>query len=199
MGTSSSRGDAPSLIGSTPSPAGSRVPVATAVASLGIVFGDIGTSPIHAFREAFDHSRLTADEANAFGIASVVFWALIVVISIKYLAFVMRADNHGEGGILALTALVLPRTGTVTGAVGAVVTLGVFGTALLYGDGLITPAISVLSAVEGFEIASTTFESWVLPISIGILVGLFALPYAALALAGIRWNPQRARLNEALD
>jgi KUP system potassium uptake protein len=146
-----------------------------AVASLGIVFGDIGTSPIYAFREAFDHSGLTVDETNAFGIASVVFWALIVVISIKYLAFVMRAHNHGEGGILALTALVLPKTGTVTGAAGAVVTLGVFGTALLYGDGLITPAISVLSAVEGFEIASTAFENWVLPISVGILVGLFAV------------------------
>lgn len=145
-----------------------------ALGSLGIVFGDIGTSPIYAFREAFDHSGLAVTEANAFGLASVVFWALVIVISIKYLALVMRADNHGEGGILALTALVMPKTGTVTGAVGAVVTLGVFGTALLYGDGLITPAISVLSAVEGFEVASTAFQRWVIPVSIMILVALFA-------------------------
>jgi KUP system potassium uptake protein len=148
---------------------------AVALGALGIVYGDIGTSPIYAVRESFDHADLAVNVENAYGIASIVFWALIIVISIKYLALVMRADNHGEGGILALTALVAPSTGRATGSLAAVVTLGVFGTALLYGDGLITPAISVLSAVEGFEVASEAFADFVIPIAIIILVGLFAV------------------------
>lgn len=148
---------------------------ALAFGALGIVYGDIGTSPIYALRETFDHAGLDVTLQNSYGVASTVFWALIIVISIKYLAFVMKADNHGEGGILALTALVAPSKGTATGLLAAVVTLGVFGTALLYGDGLITPAISVLSAVEGFEVASTAFSHFVIPISIVILVGLFAV------------------------
>jgi KUP system potassium uptake protein len=146
-----------------------------AFGALGIVYGDIGTSPIYALRETFDHAGLDVTVQNAYGVASVVFWSLIIVISVKYLALVMRADNHGEGGILALTALVAPKSGNAKGALAAVVTLGVFGTALLYGDGLITPAISVLSAVEGFEVASTAFTRFVIPISIVILVGLFAV------------------------
>ena len=147
-----------------------------AFGTLGIVYGDIGTSPIYAFREAFDHSELTVDRSTAFGVASVVFWSLIIIISIKYLALVMRADNRGEGGILALTALVMPRSGVAAkGITAGVITLGVFGTSLLYGDGLITPAISVLSAVEGFEVATSAFEAWVLPITIAILVALFSV------------------------
>ncbi len=148
---------------------------ALALGALGIVFGDIGTSPIYAIRESFDHADLAVNVENAYGIASVVFWALVIVISIKYLALVMRADNHGEGGILALTALVGPASGKPKGTLAAVITLGVFGTALLYGDGLITPAISVLSAVEGFEVASDAFADFVIPVSIVILVGLFAV------------------------
>ena len=144
--------------------------------TLGIVFGDIGTSPIYALREAFEHSGLVLDHDTAYGIASVVFWSLILVICIKYLAFVMRADNEGEGGILALTALVLPERGKqITATAAALVTLGVFGTALLYGDGLITPAISVLSAVEGFEVATSAFADWVIPVAIAILVVLFVV------------------------
>ncbi|HSP27760.1 MAG TPA: KUP/HAK/KT family potassium transporter, partial [Ilumatobacteraceae bacterium] len=148
---------------------------ALALGALGIVYGDIGTSPIYAVRESFTHADLAVTVENAYGVASIVFWALIIVISIKYLALVMRADNHGEGGILALTALVGPTSGRATGALAAVITLGVFGTALLYGDGLITPAISVLSAVEGFEVASDAFADFVVPIAIVILVGLFAV------------------------
>jgi KUP system potassium uptake protein len=149
---------------------------AVAVGTLGIVFGDIGTSPIYAYRESFEHSGLAVTADNAYGVASVVFWSLVVVISLKYLFLVMRADNHGEGGILALTALVLPSAGHGPTRVGAaIITLGVFGTALLYGDGLITPAISVLSAVEGFEVATSAFSAWVIPVSIAILVGLFAV------------------------
>lgn len=143
--------------------------------ALGIVYGDIGTSPIYAIRESFDHADLAVTVDNAYGVASVVFWALIIVISVKYLALVMRADNHGEGGILALTALMAPHSGNVKGRLAVIVSLGVFGTALLYGDGLITPAISVLSAVEGFEVASSAFEDLVIPVSIVILIGLFAV------------------------
>jgi KUP system potassium uptake protein len=114
-----------------------------AFGTLGIVFGDIGTSPLYAFRESFEHSGLPVTPAAAYGIASVVFWSLVVVISAKYLTLVMRADNRGEGGILALTALVMPRQGQRATRIGAaIVTLGVFGTALLYGDGLITPEIA---------------------------------------------------------
>lgn len=149
---------------------------AVAFGTLGIVFGDIGTSPIYAFRESFEHSDLAVTAANAYGVASVVFWSLVIVISLKYLSLVMRADNHGEGGILALTALVLPSAGQAPTRIGAaIITLGVFGTALLYGDGLITPAISVLSAVEGFEVATTAFSSWVIPMSITILIALFVV------------------------
>src|ERR687897_955030 len=118
---------------------------ALTLGALGVVFGDIGTSPLYAFREAFEHQDLDVTTTNALGVASIAFWALVVIISVKYLALVMRADNHGEGGILALTALVMPRDRAAR--TGALVLLGVFGTALLYGDGLITPAISVLSAV----------------------------------------------------
>jgi KUP system potassium uptake protein len=150
--------------------------MALAFGTLGIVFGDIGTSPIYALRESFEHSELVVAPDTAYGVASVVFWSLVIVISLKYLFLVMRADNRGEGGILALTALVMPTPDRpMTKIGGAVITLGVFGTALLYGDGLITPAISVLSAVEGFEVATTAFADWVIPVSIAILVALFAV------------------------
>ena len=144
-----------------------------ALGALGIVYGDIGTSPLYAFRESFHHHELTVDRLNAFGVASVVFWSLVIIISVKYLYFVMRADNRGEGGILALTALVMPSSGRFKGVTGVVVTLGVFGTALLYGDGLITPAISVLGAVEGFEVAFPAFGDYIVPLSCIILAGLF--------------------------
>ena len=149
---------------------------ALAFGTLGIVFGDIGTSPLYSVRESFHHAELPINVTMAYGVASLAFWSLIIVICLKYLLLVMRADNHGEGGILALTSLVIPPEGqTVTRVAAAVVTLGVFGTALLYGDGLITPAISVLSAVEGFEVATPAFADWVIPISVVILVALFAV------------------------
>ncbi|MDP1821307.1 MAG: potassium transporter Kup [Acidimicrobiales bacterium] len=160
---------------------------ALALGALGVVFGDIGTSPLYAFREAFEHQDLPVVETNALGVASIAFWALVIIISIKYLALVMRADNHGEGGILALTALVMPRSRA--GAAGGLVLLGVFGTALLYGDGLITPAISVLSAVEGFEVASSAFEAWVLPVACAILVGLFMVQKRGTEAVGRVFGP----------
>jgi KUP system potassium uptake protein len=146
---------------------------ALALGALGIVYGDIGTSPLYAVRESFEHHSLdTADPANALGVASVVFWALVVIISVKYLMFVMRADNKGEGGILALTAMIMPK-GPMTRRTAFVVSLGVFGTALLYGDGLITPAISVLSAVEGLDRVSTSVGDLAVPIAAAILAALF--------------------------
>jgi KUP system potassium uptake protein len=149
---------------------------ALAFGTLGIVFGDIGTSPLYSVRESFHHTELEITQTTSYGVASIAFWSLIIVICLKYLLLVMRADNHGEGGILALTSLVIPPEGeSVTKVAAAVVTLGVFGTSLLYGDGLITPAISVLSAVEGFEVATPAFSSWVIPISVVILIALFAV------------------------
>ena len=155
-------------------PGRSRTGVLT-LGALGVVFGDIGTSPLYAFREAFEgHGHeLEVLEANVLGVLSLVFWSLVIVISIKYLALVMRADSDGEGGILTLTALVTP-TGR-RGARWALVLLGLFGTALLYGDGMITPAISVLSAVEGTTIAAPALDGLVLPLTIAILVAIFTV------------------------
>ncbi|HEX6748827.1 MAG TPA: KUP/HAK/KT family potassium transporter, partial [Longimicrobium sp.] len=145
-----------------------------AFAALGVVYGDIGTSPLYAMREAFrPESGIAATPANVLGILSLIFWALILVISVKYLGFVMQADNRGEGGMIALTALVVPRTPAAGGKAGILVLLGLFGASLLYGDSMITPAISVLSAVEGLEVATPFFSPYVVPITIVILVGLF--------------------------
>ena len=145
-----------------------------ALGALGIVYGDIGTSPLYALRESFATGRGTPPTPeNVLGILSLIFWSLIIVISVKYLAFIMRADNHGEGGILALTSLVTPMQVKRRGGRWLLISLGLFGTALLYGDGVITPAISVLSAVEGLGVATPLFEPYILPLTIGILAVLF--------------------------
>ncbi|MEJ2290970.1 MAG: KUP/HAK/KT family potassium transporter, partial [Deinococcales bacterium] len=142
------------------------------LAALGVVYGDIGTSPLYALRESFRH-RVGATPDNVLGVLSLIFWSLVIVISIKYLIFVMRADNNGEGGILALTSLVAPSHGKRGSRIWLLLLLGLFGTALLYGDGMITPAISVLSAVQGLEVATPVLTPYVIPITIVILVGLF--------------------------
>jgi KUP system potassium uptake protein len=142
------------------------------LSALGVVYGDIGTSPLYALRECFAGSHaIPVSEGNVLGVLSLIIWSLIVIVSIKYLMFVMRADNEGEGGILALVALI--RSGRQIPARGALIAIGLFGSALLYGDGIITPAISVLSAVEGLEVATHVFEPFVVPITIVILVALF--------------------------
>ena len=161
-----------------------------ALGALGVVFGDIGTSPLYAFREAFEHQHLPVVRTNAMGLASLAFWSLIIIISVKYLSLVMKADNRGEGGILALTSLVMPRKGEAADRrTKVLVLLGVFGTALLYGDGLITPAISVLSAVEGFEVASSAFERFVIPIACVILIALFAVQSRGTGGIGAVFGP----------
>ena len=163
--------------------------VALALGALGVVYGDIGTSPLYSLKETFTEKShvMTVDRINVFGVCSLAFWALILIISVKYLMFVMRADNKGEGGILALTALV--GTGSTTKKAGMLVGLGVFGTALLYGDGIITPAISVLSAVEGLEEVSTSFTDWVVPIAVVILVGLFLVQRRGTGAVGKVFGP----------
>lgn len=160
------------------------------LASLGIVYGDIGTSPLYAIRECFhgDHGvPLTSN--NILGVLSLVFWSLTIVISAKYLIYVMRADNRGEGGVLALMALATEGTSDRKKSKLIIVMIGLFGAALLYGDGMITPAISVLSAVEGIQIAAPSLGHYVVPITIVILVGLFLLQRRGTAGVGALFGP----------
>ncbi|HEU5465251.1 MAG TPA: potassium transporter Kup [Gemmatimonadales bacterium] len=161
-----------------------------ALTALGVVYGDIGTSPLYALRECFfgPHSVPPTPE-NVVGILSLVFWALVLVVSVKYVAFILRADNRGEGGILALMALLVPRNGEPKRRRWFIVGLGLFGAALLYGDGMITPAISVLSAVEGLNVATPVFEPVVIPITIAVLVGLFLLQSKGTAGVGALFGP----------
>ncbi len=165
--------------------------IALALGALGVVYGDIGTSPLYALREAFteEHHRMVVDRVNVYGVASLAFWSLVIIISIKYLAFVMRADNKGEGGILSLTSLVMRRRQRTVAKASLLVALGIFGTALLYGDGAITPAISVLAAVEGLTLVSAGFQSWVIPIAIVILVVLFLVQSKGTGAVGKVFGP----------
>lgn len=155
--------------------------------ALGVVYGDIGTSPLYAIRECFhgDHG-ITVSDAHVLGVLSLVFWSLTLVISVKYLMYVMRADNRGEGGILALMALA---TATSRRSMTALLGLGLFGAALLYGDGMITPAISVLSAVEGLEVATPGLSRFVAPIAVVILAGLFWFQRRGTAGVGAVFGP----------
>ena len=161
------------------------------LAALGVVYGDIGTSPIYALRESFHTSHgIAATQANTYGVLSLIFWSLVVVISLKYLMLVMRADNRGEGGIIALTALVMPRgAAPLKSGRHVLILLGLFGAALLYGDSMITPAISVLSAVEGLQVALPSLERFVIPLTVGILVGLFAFQKRGTAGVGAVFGP----------
>jgi KUP system potassium uptake protein len=160
------------------------------LAALGVVYGDIGTSPIYALRESLHGKHgLSPTPENVLGLLSLIVWSLILVISIKYLAFVMRADNCGEGGMIALTALVSPPSERPAGRRGLLVLIGLFGASLLYGDGMITPAISVLSAVEGLEVATPVFRPYIVPITIVILVALFAVQSRGTAKIGAIFGP----------
>jgi KUP system potassium uptake protein len=162
-----------------------------AIGALGVVYGDIGTSPLYAFRECFAGAHAMAPTpANVLGLLSLFFWALTFVVSIKYLVFVVRADNHGEGGILALLSLLLPKDEAArSGRTIVLILLGLFGAALLYGDGVITPAISVLSAVEGLEVATRAFSPVVIPITCTILVALFAMQRRGTGGIGAVFGP----------
>ena len=174
---------------STTSPATSHPARTTtlALAALGVVFGDIGTSPLYAMRETFHLAHIEPTRENVLGILSLVFWSLMLVITVKYLMFVMRASNRGEGGILALSALIPFKRGR--NWPWALVLLGAFGTAMLYGDGAITPAISVLSAVEGLGVAQPSLTGWIIPIAVVILVGLFSLQRRGTHTIGRLFGP----------
>jgi KUP system potassium uptake protein len=155
------------------------------LSALGVVFGDIGTSPLYALRECFDGVHgIPVTTANVLGVLSLIVWSLIITVSVKYVLFVMRADNAGEGGILALVALVRSKPGSST-----LIAVGLFGAALLYGDGMITPAISVLSAVEGLSIATHVFEPFIVPITVVILIALFLAQSRGTAGIGAVFGP----------
>jgi KUP system potassium uptake protein len=160
---------------SPPAP-GARRPTQAGLAlgAIGVVFGDIGTSPIYAFREAFTgHHELAPNALNIFGVLSLIFWAMAIVVSLKYVAILIRADNKGEGGSLALLALISRKTGVKARWSGGIVLLGVLACALFYGDSMVTPAISVLAAVEGLAVVDPDLAPLVLPLAAGILVALF--------------------------
>jgi KUP system potassium uptake protein len=161
-----------------------------AVGAVGIVFGDIGTSPIYAFRETFaGHHTLVPDQLHIYGVLSLIFWSMMIIVTLKYVTIIMRADNKGEGGSLALLALINRTTGAKKKWTSGIVLLGVFATALFYGDSMITPAMSVLSAVEGLTTVNPAFEPFVLPVAIGILVGLFAIQSRGTAKVGLLFGP----------
>ena len=192
--------------------------------ALGVVYGDIGTSPLYALKECFFGSHaLPPTHDNVLGVLSLIIYSLVLVISIKYVAVVMRADNQGEGGVLALTSLIPGRSGVSTAptrlAVGRpiLIALGIFGTALLYGDGMITPAISVLGAVEGLEVVTPVFRDFVVPITVVILIALFGIQrygthrigglfgpvmigwFVTIALLGVAWIVRAPEVLASVD
>ena len=185
--------------------------------AIGVVYGDIGTSPLYAMRECFFGSHsVPATHENVLGVLSLIIYSLLLVISVKYIAIVMRADNEGEGGILALTALLPERTDS-RGRWSLLVLLGIFGAALLYGDGMITPAITVLGAVEGLKVATPLFEPYVVPVAVVILIAVFAIQkhgthrvgrffgpimvawFAVIAVLGIVWLAREPVVLTAID
>ncbi|WP_416307729.1 potassium transporter Kup [Neptunicella sp. SCSIO 80796] len=163
---------------------------AVGLAVLGIVYGDIGTSPIYALRECFRGvSPVAITEANILGILSLIFWSLLIVISLKYMLFILRANNHGEGGIFALLALLRPNQNQDNKSRRMLILLGLFGAGLLYGGTMLTPAISVLSAVEGLEVVAPSLQTYVLPITVIILIVLFATQKHGTAKVGAMFGP----------
>ncbi len=161
-----------------------------AIAVLGVVYGDIGTSPIYALRECFaGKNPIPITEANVLGILSLMFWTLLLIISLKYMIFVLRADNRGEGGTFALLALLRPEQDQKRRSRRALILLGVLGASMLYGGAMITPAISVLSAVEGLQLAAPALHSYVIPITVAILVLLFAVQRHGTATIGAVFGP----------
>ncbi len=161
--------------------------LALSLGALGVVYGDIGTSPLYAFRESLAH--LGPSQNHVFGVLSLVFWSLVLVVIVKYLTFVLRADNHGEGGVLALLTLARRKGRSISARKGVLLWFGLTGAALLFADGMITPAISVLSAVEGLEVAAPAIHPLVIPISILILVGLFSVQKRGTGRLGALFGP----------
>jgi KUP system potassium uptake protein len=160
-----------------------------AIGAIGIVFGDIGTSPIYAFRETFaGHHTLIPDRLHIYGVLSLIFWSMMIIVTLKYVSIIMRADNKGEGGSLALLALINRTLGGKKRWTSGIIMMGVFATALFYGDSMITPAISVLSAVEGLTTVNAGLAPFVIPIAVAILISCVRSSLSA------RWSwPSRVR------
>ncbi|NML13803.1 potassium transporter Kup [Azohydromonas caseinilytica] len=170
----------------------SRSPSALAaltLAALGVVYGDIGTSPLYAFKEIFHAGHVEATPDNVLGVLSLIFWTLTVIVSLKYVLLILRADNNGEGGLIAMLALATHAVRERPRLRQALLAVGMFGTAIFYGDGVITPAISVLSAVEGLEVASEHLHPFVVPITLVVLTGLFAVQRFGTADIGRFFGP----------
>src|SRR5437879_5118249 len=174
-------------------PTGKRLAFLSLTA-LGIVYGDIGTSPLYALQQVFnskEHAPIMPTVDNVYGVLSLIVWLLVLVVAVKYIVFILRADNRGEGGILALLALILQKERRSSDSKRRIilVSLGLFGAALLYGDGIITPAISVLSAVEGLNVATPALEHWVVPVAMVILFLLFMLQRLGTGRVGTAFGP----------
>ncbi|MES2583143.1 MAG: potassium transporter Kup [Pseudomonadota bacterium] len=163
---------------------------ALTLGALGVVYGDIGTSPLYTMKEIFSPATgIPLDAAHLIGAVSVIFWGLMLVVTLKYVVLILRADNRGEGGIMALTALAVKTSGHTPGKRTILLLIGVFGAAMFYGDSVITPAISVLSAVEGLEVATPAFNPYVLPICMAVIVGLFAVQRFGTGVVGKLFGP----------
>jgi len=163
---------------------------ALTLAALGVVYGDIGTSPLYAFKEAFGGTHgLPLDQAGVFAVLSLMFWSLMLIVSLKYVTMMLRFDNRGEGGILALLALASSRVREHPRLAWTVATCGVFGASLFYGDALLTPAISVLSAVEGISVATPALDKWIVPFTVGILIALFSIQFRGTGVVGKLFGP----------
>ena len=163
---------------------------ALTIAAIGIVYGDIGTSPLYTMKEIFSSQHgLTLDRANLLGVVSLIIWGLTVIVSLKYVTLIMRADNHGEGGIMALLALAMSTVAQNSKVHYFLMITGLVGAALFFGDGVITPAISVLSAIEGLEVATPAFKPYVVPLTVGVLIGLYALQHKGTAGIGKWFGP----------
>ena len=171
-------------------PARGRYLAFLTLGALGVVYGDIGTSPLYAFQQCFaDSNSLPVTHDNVLGILSLMFWSLILIVSVKYLGVVMRMSNRGEGGILALLSLAFPERNPAARRNLALISMGVFGAALLYGDGMITPAISVLSAMEGINVATPALQHLILPLTVLTLAGLFAMQSKGTGRVGSVFGP----------
>jgi KUP system potassium uptake protein len=162
---------------------------ALTLAAVGVVYGDIGTSPLYALKEVFAHGRVPLTPDNVLGILSLVFWTLTIIVSLKYVTLILRADNHGEGGLIAMLALASQAVKHRPVLRRRLLLVGIFGTAIFFGDGVITPAISVLSAVEGLEVAAPGLHRWVLPITLLVLTALFAAQRFGTAVVGRLFGP----------
>ncbi|HWI35516.1 MAG TPA: KUP/HAK/KT family potassium transporter, partial [Burkholderiales bacterium] len=158
--------------------------------ALGVVYGDIGTSPLYAVKETFNPEHgIPLNAANIVGGLSTIFWILMIVVSLKYVTLVLRADNRGEGGIMALLAMATSSLKNHPQWTGMLLAIGVFGASLFYGDAVLTPAISILSAIEGLEVGTAAFKPYIVPLATGILIALFVIQKRGTGFVGIVFGP----------